>query len=874
MQSYGCLRGPLSDIIKCIGSPSRLHSTTPRRHVSSALHGSAVEQDEDSGRATEHFSNAPDLETSGDDVLPDPTIVDRVAGLDSLRPSRTSSRHPAAERLLGAPQPQLARVVERTGSSQYKRSYKISQGAMKARLEDQKRYHLEHHGYDDSGTWPIILDTLSRATLAGPARHMKRTETVRIAEGSPVVFKGNSGATIAEIMQRTGSHVQIVPSKNYGRSFTALTLYGQPRQNAEALNILPLMVRPMDELSGAGQIEPQMLQSELERELDSQERAGQDPEVPAMRESPVGVYDQRHAKLGVSDGVLAKPARAYWNIEHVEDMTAKERIARRPKQWNTLALTQYVELLVAAVPPSYRRISREGGEQSTDGSYNDLMTRELCSIFIDSPGLGNYISSDAVDTAFAFLLRCRDFPTIHRIIATAESSDNYSLTASNYDMLFAHAAKLGDLHNFRYILQTMLRSEVQPTDRVWLRFHQLVCSRFPPNVAAKVMKRMTQKGMMASPKVVREMADNMITPALADYMTMPEASVSHLVRAMDKMVNSLVNSSLATPTQPGKSWLTVSAANKMIDFALSQGRQQDAFAIVDELQRRDEKFDIWTLNTFLTSKARSFDLPGSLAVLEHFHDITTIPEHAIPLNSVTFWILFGVAHRAKSHNVMRVLWRYACVSGCVPKLLPKMTSNSLYSHLPSFEEWTKFPRQFDLPQDMMQRSPQDLTHGIVSHGLWGKFVVGLSEGLSPLAAQLPKSYDETVQAMTERRRLRELTSLERSVVDFALTPRPDNNSRSPRPQALQATLRADLTEHLSLRPVIPFVEMLRKAWEVDVAMKQSRLDVVPTELKGDAGDPEREQMLRAHLANMLEDMLAWGVEIPMKTSMKRVKVCI
>nr|POE54353.1 hypothetical protein CFP56_41292 [Quercus suber] len=848
MHNNGSLRGPLRSIIKSIGSPLPAPGVS-RRYVSSA-----------------HVQYLPENAT--------PEIGGRIPHVQSSRSARAVNDTPRSERAtqyipdkleevpLGSiwaikdstktPQPDLNHRPRRLYTGGHTRSYEIARKVKSSSIRHQVLHRYERHGYDDSVAWPVVLDMLSQATISGAHMHKKRMETVQLPDGKSGVFKGKRRAAIAEIMQRTGSHVmQIAPDSPSGRAFDTLTLYGQPHENMEAMKLLPSMLLLDGEASGSGSVR-------LTSELDNTECDASQSEVDAMAEDASALSTRP-----------ASSVRTYWYHKEAQNMTAQERLALRPQIWNTLKFTEYVDLLTARAPMSFRRSSRRTGVSTDDINYLDLITHELCELFLRSPTLKAYVSSDATDAAFTFLLRHGKLSTIHRIMSAMERNSDCSLTVSNFNVLFAHAAKSGDVHNFKFILEIMLRHQIRPTYPTWLRFHQLVCTRFTPKAAAKVTRRMRQKGLLASPKAIREMADNMILPALTDYMKIPKATISHLLRAIDKTVNTYLESH---PTQPMKSWLTVSAANKMINILLSEGREEDALAVLNEIYRRGERIRTDTLNTFLTSKARAFDLEGGLAILQHFRRLAAIPEHAVSLDALSFHLLFNLAHRNKFYNTMRVIWRYACVSGQMPSLLPQMVQDSLYSHLPSFEEREKLDHRRDHDPSKVQRSLPRLTQMDTSFGLWGKFAIGAAQGLKAPNMPVSLNHDEVVMRMVQRQSPRELTSFESSVIEFARAPRPESLTGQLRPQTLKTAFQNDLNEHLSLTPVLPFLEVFRRAWELDKAMKKARLDSIPKESEPESGDPEREQKLRTHLADMLENMLLWGLHVPMKVGTKRANI--
>ncbi|GAB1740242.1 hypothetical protein NU219Hw_g5358t1 [Hortaea werneckii] len=146
------------------------------------------------------------------------------------------------------------------------------------RLIEMQRHGGTPHFIRDERSWVLsALWELERSSSGktqddekGP--FAKRLETVQLPEGVRAVFKRDAGASILELMHRTGSHAQVVsPSgtvaahvfggdltsgtvgdserlqsaSRYIRAFNSLTLWGTAEQNAEAIKILPELTQTL-----------------------------------------------------------------------------------------------------------------------------------------------------------------------------------------------------------------------------------------------------------------------------------------------------------------------------------------------------------------------------------------------------------------------------------------------------------------------------------------------------------------------------------------------------------------------------------------------------------------------------------------------------
>ncbi|KAI6860640.1 hypothetical protein KC323_g6146 [Hortaea werneckii] len=146
------------------------------------------------------------------------------------------------------------------------------------RLIEMQRHGGTPHFIRDERSWVLsALWELERSSVGKTqdeerAPFAKRMETVQLPQGVRAVFKGDAGASILELMHRTGSHAQVVsPSEasttlafggdltsgavadserlqnapRYIRAFNSLTLWGTAEQNAEAIRILPELTQTL-----------------------------------------------------------------------------------------------------------------------------------------------------------------------------------------------------------------------------------------------------------------------------------------------------------------------------------------------------------------------------------------------------------------------------------------------------------------------------------------------------------------------------------------------------------------------------------------------------------------------------------------------------
>ncbi|KAK4539425.1 hypothetical protein LTR36_010946 [Oleoguttula mirabilis] len=696
------------------------------------------------------------------------------------------------------------------------------------RADKQRRRHeaqTERHEYargtaDELWLGRILVD-LERATPKQKEVHTKRIETVRLPEGVRAVFRGNVGESILEIMQRTGSHAQIIPTQvtdtatdgstvhsppserntaippRMQRGFERLTLWGSPAQNAAAIDLLPDLAQALteDDLNASKDLKDYTLRSEETDRFGSVVEGPQpapdeeDVLMERWHEGEEGADDElgEGGLLGdvSADGQVDRPYRPEAKADDLHPADDENNLASQSGPavmravWarNPLHLVQGVDRQLSRLhnPPSasqadpslYHRLAIASplaftahiaalttrtprtllSRKLTTTHYRPASpqphtlvartTAELTSLFTD-PLCAPHISAEAVEIALAYLARHRDFPAVRRVVAALENHATYVLTAGNFDVLLAAAAREEDVHNFRYLVGRMVRRRLKATWVTWVRLHELVCRRFPAtatgDAARNVVDRMRERGVLAHAQARREVVANGIEAALAGYLAKQpgkeDASLDGFVGLCDERYSPAAflsgeASAAPTPTttattatkarsssssscpaaaaaaassndanvrhttmapQP-REWLTTSTANRMAKLLLAHGRTRDALAVVALLQAAGERPGVDTLNTFLASAARAGDAGAAVKVVGWFGLVMKNQKEGISrpikLDERSFTLLFELVWAGRWVNMLRVVWRYACCAGMVSWGMERRVRGSLLAYVPA-----------------------------------------------------------------------------------------------------------------------------------------------------------------------------------------------
>ncbi|KAK0933634.1 hypothetical protein LTR29_014806 [Friedmanniomyces endolithicus] len=624
------------------------------------------------------------------------------------------------------------------------------------RLRRRVELHGERHPYSrpfrDDIWLDLVMKDLEAATPADPAAFRRLTETVRLPAGVKAVFKGNTGEAILEIMQRTGSHLQVLDGDLaliFARSsqsadrrsttgFQSLSLWGTPSENAAAIDLLSGLVDAVTlDSKGSRNLQDYkhttktdrfgslVLPSERpdESEDTTIKTTGQDEGdepvpvcLPRYGPSPVELDEDSRAQV---------PIRAVWvyaasGVEEILEMTAGDTQSvlsfKRPVVWSTVVFNHHVETLTTLPPRLVRRQMRDeasGQVLPRSNTYKKQIVVELLMCFSD-PSASACVSREAVDSALSFFIRVSDYHAVRQLLAILQENTLYALTTSNFDILLAAAAANDDMHNFRLWQRNMVQRGLRPSPSTWTSLHRLVSRRCPGTpLPTRVFDAMHEKGLFTDLHTLQEQVKDTVKEALTAHLARNSASDD---AGLDAFV-SIYDKRFGSPSyrhhfhQPKHSsaihfrpWLTIETANIMAKVLLAQGRSRDALAVLRMLEDSGKQPRVDTLNTFLTAAYRVRDAEFAVSVVNHFAPFigpsSTYPRNDIRLNGISYAMLCRIAWRGKCFNMLRVIWRYACCAGEIAWEFQEDVRTSLIEFVPARDsKQSRRPMQTVIEQD-------------------------------------------------------------------------------------------------------------------------------------------------------------------------------
>lgn len=740
---------------------------------------------------------------------------------------------------------------------------------MKARAR-RRQLLKERHEHSEEEAWQEILRFLEQASPDEAKAYTKRMETIRLPEGIYAKWMRDPGESILEVMQRTGSHVQVIPGKQIGL-FSSLTMLGRPAQNAAAKKLLQesdlLQAVSEDDLNTSKSLADYHLHSEVsdrhgealkEDEDDDNIKASPSDELddiaeaqlwnavatttgnaPSTRNAPTtrDAPSTRNAPM-----TLNAPTRAVWsNASRDTEQIRNGRLDHDSLMSKSQSLTQYlastsvaatsltarVEELTVDMPRQVRRKIKEGFDLP-EGYVRD----ELVAL-MTSPDNASSITPLAAGKALQYLAHHMCFAEVRQVL-NALKDVKVRPTPFIFNTLLAAAAQNENVLAFHHIVFAMRDRAVTPDPGTWVQFHTLMRKRFPAK-SELVITRMHEKAVTADHSARINNLETYSAVLLSSFIeAYPRASVREFVDNMSR-------------DNPGLRWLTTFSVNQMCHHLLNSGNITAAFEAVDELVSRGGQPDAVTLNTFLSAARRDGDMATAVAILRRFHDLDTkstpladttrsrlatlsrIQNLSITLNLKVFENLCNLAWERRQFNCLRVFWRYACCAGHVDVGLIKRLRRSLIS---------KGARDGHLT-DIYQRDGDLASRARVWKAMAARFAIGIQSGLDP---QHAKRLNDTARAFKR---------VEVAQSDALSAVRIPGGKRAVTASRLE-TLDNDLDEVQSLWPTKPLVDLAEKALRRDSAWKDT--------LVGLPKGLSRYQSMEA----MFEMMLRDGVEVPVK----------
>lgn len=304
----------------------------------------------------------------------------------------------------------------------------------------------------------------------------------------------------------------------------------------------------------------------------------------------------------------------------------------QPAVWTRSSIESYVALLVYGVVPPHHYNTL----YNKTSDHQQTVVALLLEIFL-SEDSRRVLTPKALAMALMYIQsRKLAFRPAARAIFNQAEVHNIPMDTRICNLFMQGSASSGDLDGFDAILKTMARKNLHADSESWLALLSLV-----EDVEAKryILGKMHKKGLDRIESALVKAGRHMAPFELQNSLKQLE-SISAFVNQQDKLYGSL--------------WLDQSAFNKLVDVLGKNGKHDlcnELFELVYETRRALP--NAITLNTMITHNR---SLQQALETIRMFQ--TRWPTAKV-LDKDSYDILFQVAWKNRSPNMLRVIWHYA-----------------------------------------------------------------------------------------------------------------------------------------------------------------------------------------------------------------------
>ena len=335
-----------------------------------------------------------------------------------------------------------------------------------------------------------------------------------------------------------------------------------------------------------------------------------------------------------------------------------------PAEWSEASLAVYVH----ALDESQRTQSQVPFAKRDHGkgwTNIDEVVDAFDRIFY-SRALEGFLSIEACNTALLFYYR-HSMVRKARLLYVRMEDLKMPIPAETFNILLQGSASQKDLHNFNFLLDKMLQRGFEPNESTWVL---LLRSNDSSRARAIVLQKMAEMKMLDSISIRRDVANFMI----------PYEIDSHLGNGNDH------HSFLDHMTYKyGIGWMSTSAGNKILNEVAKRKSTAESLSLLYEMKRAQFEPDDISMNTLLRRCLHSKQHDLAIEILDIFNYL-----YGLRPGRKAYEALFLHAWHSLKLNFLVVVWRSACIYGCVSHLIYHHVLQSLLSYSEALYKQTPF----------------------------------------------------------------------------------------------------------------------------------------------------------------------------------------
>ncbi|PBP19362.1 pentatricopeptide repeat domain-containing protein [Diplocarpon rosae] len=350
--------------------------------------------------------------------------------------------------------------------------------------------------------------------------------------------------------------------------------------------------------------------------------------------------------------------------------TPPEQISR-PERWTQLSFLDYVTSLTLCGITSH--VNRYGFGLRESSQH--AITRLLRELFQD-PSCIPAITRAACHVALEYFMSC-NLVRDARILFVRMEIMKLEMTPRTFNIMLAGAAKVNDLNSFHFILHLMRRRGIAPNGKTWTYFLMAVDD---VRIKFHILTAMRKKGLLNHIQTSKDAVFDLVQAEVESSLSSNQ-SQAEFIAHMD--------------TNYGPAWLSLRTGNRILKTLGAHGLFSRCWEFLHFMESRNFRPDHFSINIVLHYCKEATNLTGAVELLRSLPGSMKYTARA-ETTAEMYRMMFHLAWRARSYNVAKVVWRYACLAGATSfrmrnRIFQSMRdSNRVEEPRTAKQKWFKF----------------------------------------------------------------------------------------------------------------------------------------------------------------------------------------
>lgn len=305
----------------------------------------------------------------------------------------------------------------------------------------------------------------------------------------------------------------------------------------------------------------------------------------------------------------------------------------RPHIWTPDTFLEYVRAITnSSISNHIKMTDREDNDPDLRVLYVSMV-----SDLFSNPECMPHVTKAACHEALQFFLDANMIKDL-RILFVRMSMLEIEMDVETFNIMLRGAAKSRNLAAFHFILHLMLNRGFIPNPRTWLAFLEAHSNM---EIRIHVINGMKERGLLRNKAVVKGICFG-ITKYEIEASLDNQQSQEEFIAHMDARY---------TPF-----WLSKGSGSRILDALGSRGLISRCWEFLHFMHSRNIDPNTACINTILFHCKEQRNFTGAIEVLRALP-----PTRKYVPNEETFDRLFFMAWESQNYNMVRVIWRYACL---------------------------------------------------------------------------------------------------------------------------------------------------------------------------------------------------------------------